>query len=105
MKVLKRANQKNVRLDGTMYTIKDVVKMLSNKQVVWFKDIYNDEGSYKTMEFTYDVDDVFELEKAIEDEQIRVFLEGKDELKVVNIDGYYYTILTTKDGNMFYVTL
>lgn len=105
MKVLKRANQKNVGLDRTMYTINDVVKMLSNKQVVWFKDIYNDDGTYNTMEYTYDVDDVFELKKAIKDEQIRIFLEGKDELKVVNIEGYYYTILTTKDGDMFYVTL
>ena len=107
MKVLKRAYQKNAQLDTDMYTTEDIIRMLNYHTVVWFRETKDENGIVKALERTYDTTNtsIYEINEAIEKGNIRVYLEDKKEIKVINIDGYYYTVVTLEDGSILYVKL
>ena len=93
MKVLKKAEQKNVILDKDFYTAKQLFDLLSSREIFFIDE--NIEVSFNPM-------------RAFEDtECFRVSLNEVNELKVVyNKEyGFYETVATMKNGKILHVTI
>lgn len=93
MKILKKAEQKNVELDKEYYTMKDINDMLCNREICYFdennNECYNHINYFDTMEETI----------------FRIFTENLQEIKVVLYDGYYHTVAIGKNDKIYHVLL
>ena len=105
MKVLKRANQKNVELDCEMYDFDSILRMLERKTIVYFKDYKDANGRFDHMEATNKFDDYDDYKNAIETHSLRVYLNDKKEIKVICEDGYYQTIVIDTNDEKLYVKI
>lgn len=93
MKVLKRANQKNVLLNRDAYTCDQVNKLLDSKTVFYFAN-YSDEF-YKRVDY-------YEFNRT----EFRVFLEDDDRLEVkLDEYGHYENVLIRKDGTTLHIII
>ena len=91
MKILKRAEQKNIILNKEYYNLEEINKMLDDKIICYFVD-----------DFTPCYNRVY----SINDYTFRIFTEDAKEIKVV-LDNYncYTNIILHNNGNKYYVTL
>lgn len=93
MKVLKRANQKNVLLNRDAYTCDQVNELLESNTVFYFGN-YSDEF--------YEKVDYYEFRRT----EFRVFLNEDDRLEVkLDEYGYYENVLIRKDGTTLHIVL
>lgn len=88
MKVLNRVGQKNVVLNRDYYTKAQIREMLINKEVCYFTKELNESYDFNEWDF----------------EELRVFLEKGNELKVVESYDAYTTVLV-KNGKQYFVSL
>lgn len=93
MKILKKAEQKNVTVNKYYYTLKDANELLLNNKVFYFDDNYNEcKNELDTVTF--------------EDTVLRIFTDNIDRLEVVLDDyGMYTTVAYMKNGTRIYVEL
>lgn len=99
MKIRKTGIQQNVALDKMMYSEAELDAMLANNEVSILKNPLKNDDFVKNP-FTQEKQTAF-----YNDDNIRLFLNGKDEIKVIYEDGHYFTVVTTKDGKTYYVDL
>ena len=104
MKVLKRAEQRNVIIDLAYYDLADIKRIMNTYHTFFFaKDEYGREKMYYYFsEFEKRNTSMWLPDSNI---QLRLFLDDVNELKVVNLDGYYHCVAVTKDGEMIHVEL
>lgn len=88
MKVLSRANQKNVELNKNYHTDYSIIKMLDNYEICYFDDDFN-----QCYDYFYN------------SKRLVVFLEKGDEIKVELVEGYYTNVLIKPDGRKYFITL
>lgn len=88
MKVLNKANQKNVTLNKDNYSDYSIRKLLDNHEVCYFDDDFN-----QCYDWFYS------------GKRLVVFLEKGDEIKVGLVEGYYTNILIKPDGRKYFITL
>ena len=92
MKILKKAQQKNIEVNTDFYNIYEVNKLLDRKLIFYldneFNECYNNVTDIEYFENVY---------------TYRIFTSKLKELKVVLEDGYYTTIAITNDGEKIYV--
>ena len=88
MKVLSRANQKNVELNKNYYTDYSIRKMIDNHEVCYFD---------------YDLEECYDY--FYNSKSLVVFLEKGDEIKVELVEGYYTNVLIKPDGRKYFITL
>lgn len=88
MKVLSRANQKNVELNKNYYTDYSIRKMIDNHEVGYFD---------------YDLEECYDY--FYNSKRIVVFLEKGDEIKVELVEGYYTNVLIKPDGRIYFIIL
>lgn len=92
MKVLKSAEQKNVKLNNWYYTIFQIKEMLENKEIFFFDE---------DLQVCYDTSKYWN-----EDEQrLHIFLTKGDEIKVVIDDGVYTNVLIKANGRKYFIEL
>ena len=93
MKVVKKAKQKNVVLDRDYYLFYDIKEMLDNKEICYL-DNYLNEGY-----------DVYEYVKNFDNNDLIIFLDDCDELKI-SLDEYgYYKPVLIKKGKKYFIKL
>ena len=93
MKVVKKAKQKNVVLDRDYYLFYDIKEMLDNKEICYL-DNYLNEGY-----------DVYEYVKNFDNNDLIIFLDDCDELKI-SLDEYgYYNAVLIKNGKKYFIKL
>ena len=93
MKVVKKAKQKNVVLDRDYYLFYDIKEMLSNKEICYFDNSLN-EGY-----------NVYEYVKNFDNNDLIIFLDDRDELKI-SLDEYgYYKPVLIKNGKKYFIKL
>ncbi len=92
MKVLKRATQKNVSVDGGWYTVNEINEFLDKHILFKFDDDFKE--SYEHINYS-DIDNV------------RLFLNNVKELKVIynRETECYATVAILNDDNYIYVRL
>lgn len=88
MKILNRVGQKNVVLNRDYYTKPQIREMLMKKEVCYFTKELNESYDFNDWDF----------------EDLRVFLEKGNELKVVAFNDAYTTVLV-KNGKQYFVSL
>ena len=88
MKVLNKANQKNVTLNKDNYSDYSIRKLLDNHEVCYFDDDFN-----QCYDWFYN------------GKRLVVFLEKGDEIKVELFEGYYTNVLIKPDGRKYFITL
>lgn len=96
MKILKKAEQKNVVVANEFYTDNELENMMSNKTTWFFNseyDICYDFEIYKEMQFEG---------KEIE---LRIFTSDCKELKVVLENGHYTTAAILNNGEKVFIEL
>ena len=93
MKVSRRAEQKNVRLNKNEYTNYLIRKMLENHEVCYFDDNFNQCYDYQEYHHYFNSEDLV------------VFLDEGDEIKVELFEGYYTNVLIKPDGRKYFITL
>ena len=92
MKILKKAQQKNIEVNTDFYNIYEVNKLLDRKLFFYLDNEFN--------ECYYNVTDREYFENVY---TYRIFTSKLKELKVVLEDGYYTTIAITNDDEKIYV--
>lgn len=91
MKILKKAEQKNIVLNKDYYNIYQINAMLNLQEIFYFDS--NSNICYENVTMFGDVD-------------FRIFTENLKEIKVVLDEyGYYTTVAIGKDDTMYYVNL
>ena len=88
MKTLKKAEQKNAKLNKTFYTSEEIYNMLVAHEIFYIN---------KSYEICYSVDEY-------NHETLRINLEQGNDLKVVLYYGFYTTVLL-KNSKEYFVTL
>ena len=88
MKVLSRSEQKNVLLSRYCYSDYSIRKMIDNHEIYYLND---------------DFDECYDYFYGNED--LRIFLEKGDEIKVVYIEGMYRNVLIKPDGRKYVIEL
>ena len=94
MKILKKAQQKNVEVNIDFYNVYQISEMLDRKLIFYLDEELNQKHD-NISSF-----DLFEGEYTF-----RIFTSKLKELKVVSDGGYYTTIAITNDGEKLYVKL
>ena len=94
MKILKKAQQKNIEVNIDFYNINEVNKLLDRKLIFYLDNEYNE--CYNN---------VTEIEYFENVQTYRIFTSKLKELKVVLEDGYYITIAITNDDEKIYVKI
>ena len=94
MKILKKAQQKNIEVNIDFYNINEVNKLLDRKLIFYLDNEYN--------ECYNNVTDIEYFENV---HTYRIFTSKLKELKVVLEDGYYITIAITNDDEKIYVKI
>lgn len=93
MKILKKANQKNVIVNKDYYTPNELNDLLYNEDICYFDDKFNEK--YDRLE-DWEIDNI----------TFRIFTETVERLEVVLDDyGYYTTVAYTKKGFKIYINL
>lgn len=94
MKILKKANQKNLVVKKEHYTVKRINELLKSKTIFYFAE----NGLLEK----YDEIDTYDMKKLT----FRVFTENCKEIKVL-LDEYndYNTAVLTNDNKMLYVEI
>lgn len=93
MKVLKNATQKNVILNKDYYTDYKIRELLTNKEVCFFDDDFNENYDYT------------EYVRNFREPVLHIFLDKGDELKVEINDGIYTNVLVKSNGNKYFIIL
>ena len=88
MKVLNRTDQKNVTLSRYCYSDYSIRKMIDNREVC-----YLDEDFDECYDYFYGNEDLI------------IFLEKGDEIKVVYFEGMYRNVLIKPDGRKYFIEL
>lgn len=97
MKILKKAEQKNVVIRKECYTIHQINEMLSNREICHFEKNYPYTVSYKPLSF---------FDYGYEETVLRIFTDNLNEIKVIlDKDGYYTTVAVGKNGTTYFVEL
>ena len=94
MKILKKAQQKNIEINTDFYNVYQINEMLDRKLIFYLDEELNQKHD-NISSF-----DLFEGEYTF-----RIFTNNLKELKVVSDDGYYTTIAITNEGEKLYVKL
>ena len=94
MKILKKANQKNVEINTDFYNVYQINEMLDRKLIFYLDNELNEK---------YDNISSFDLYEG--EYTFRIFTSNLKELKVVSDGGYYTTIAITNDGEKIYIKL
>ena len=94
MKILKKAQQKNIEVNTDFYNVYQINEMLDRKLIFYLDEKFNEKHD-NISSF-----DLFEGEYTF-----RIFTSNLKELKVVSDDGYYTTIAITNEGEKLYVKL
>ena len=94
MKILKKAQQKNIEVNTDFYSINEVNKLLDRKLIFYLDNEFN--------ECYNNVTDIDFLENIY---TFRIFTSKLKELKVILEDGYYKTIAITNDNEKIYVII
>ena len=93
MKVVKKAKQKNVVLDRDYYLFYDIKEMLDNKEICYLDNYLNEKY------------DVYEYVKNFDNNDLIIFLDDGDEIKI-NLDEYgYYKPVLIKNGKKYFIKL
>ena len=93
MKVIKKALQKNVVLNKDYYLFYDIKKMLDNKEICYFDNNLNESF------------DIYELPKNFDNNDLVIFLDYGDEIKI-DLDEYgYYKPVLIKNGKKYFIKL
>ena len=93
MKVVKKAKQKNVVLDKDYYLFYDIKNMLANKEVCYLDNNLNEAF------------DIYELAKNFDNNDLVIFLDYGDEIKIdLDENGYYKPVLI-KNGKKYFIKL
>ena len=94
MKILKKAQQKNIEVNTDFYNVYQINEMLDRKLIFYLDEELNQKhdniSSFALFEGEY---------------TFRIFTNNLKELKVVSDDGYYTTIAITNEGEKLYVKL
>ena len=92
MRILKKAQQKNIEVNTDFYSINEVNKLLDRKLIFYldneFNVCYNNVTDIDFLEHIY---------------TFRISINKLKELKVVLENGYYTTIAITNDDEKIYV--
>ena len=94
MKILKKAQQKNIEVNTDFYNVYQINEMLDRKLIFDLDEKFNEKHD-NISSF-----DLFEGEYTF-----RIFTNNLKELKVVSDDGYYTTIAITNEGEKLYIKL
>ena len=94
MKILKKAQQKNIEVNTDFYNVYQINEMLDRKLIFYIDEEFNEK---------YDNISSFDLFEG--EYTFRIFTSNLKELKVVSDDGYYTTIAITNEGEKLYVKL
>ena len=94
MKILKKAQQKNVEINTDFYNVYQINEMLDRKLIFYLDEEFNEK---------YDNISSFDLFEG--EYTFRIFASNLKELKVVLDGGYYTTIAITNEGEKLYVKL
>ena len=94
MKILKKAQQKNIEVNTDFYNVYQINEMLDRKLIFYLDEEFNEK---------YDNISSFDLFEG--EYTFRIFTNNLKELKVVSDDGYYTTIAITNEGEKLYVKL
>ena len=94
MKILKKAQQKNIEINTDFYNVYQINEMLDRKLIFYLDEEFNKKHD-NISSF-----DLFEGEYTF-----RIFTSNLKELKVVSDGGYYTTIAITNEGEKLYVKL
>ena len=94
MKILKKAQQKNIEVNTDFYNVYQINEMLDRKLIFYLDEELNQKhdnvSSFDLYEGKY---------------TYRIFTSNLKELKVVSDNGYYTTIAITNDGEKIYIKL
>ena len=91
MKILKKAEQRNIELNKEYYNLEEINKMLDNKIICYFIDDFK---------VCYDRINI------LDDYTFRIFTDNIKEIKVALDDYNFYTnVIIHNNGNKYYVTL
>ena len=88
MKVLSRVEQKNVTLSKYCYSDYSIRKMIDNHEIYYFDDDFDE-----CYDYFYGNEDLY------------IFLEKGDEIKVVYFEGIYRNVLIKPDGRQYLIEL
>lgn len=92
MKVLKSANQKNVRLNDWYYTRVQIREMLEDKEIFFIDE---------DLQICYDIFKYWNNEE----QPFHIFLAKGDEIKVIIDDGLYTNVLIKTNGKKYFIEL
>lgn len=92
MKIRKTAEQKNVVLNNSYYTIYQINEMLEKREITYFDEHINE--CYEPIRY-YEMDE----------KQFRIFTEDLKEIKVMCIDGHYTTVAVGNNDKVYYISL
>ena len=96
MKIGKRAEQKNVVLNKSHYTVYQLEDMNDNKEICYFDKYFNCKYDAKNLTHWEILDEI----------EFRIFTEDLEEIKVVLDEcGHYTTVAIGKNGKTYYVCL
>ena len=101
MRVLNKANQKNVILNKDYYAVEDIKRLLVNRKVFDLDEVTN---SIKGKEYDNDFMRMSD-HKIMEELDLRVFLNKGGELKVILHEDGYYTTVYEEDNIQYFVIL
>ena len=93
MKVVKKAKQKNVVLDRDYYLFYDIKEMLDNKEICYLDNSLNERY------------DVYEYVKKFDNNNLIIFLDDCDELKILLDEYGYYKPVLIKNGKKYFIKL
>ena len=94
MRILKKAQQKNVEINTDFYNVYQINEMLDRKLIFYLDNELNEK---------YDNISSFDLYEG--EYTFRIFTSKLKELKVVSDGGYYTTIAITNDGEKLFIKL
>ena len=93
MKVVKKAKQKNVVLDRDYYLFYDIKEMLGNKEICYLDKWLNERY------------DVYEYIKNYDNNDLVIFLDNGDEIKIALDEYGYYKPVLIKNGKKYFIKL
>ena len=93
MKVVKKAKQKNVVLDRDYYLFHDIKILLDNKEVCYLDNQLNEVYNFNEYVKNYNHNDLV------------IFLDNGDEIKIALDEYGYYKPVLIKNGKKYYINL